>query len=250
MYKTSIYFACWLCLFLIISQQTVNAQVDTLYVGAEFEHYDRLTEGQSTYILYREAKDGSLMPFAMKRHIILNDGELLKVTQEEFGSSRKKTLETWLEPKKMTTKRHHRTTDGSLESYVYTDLIIRADSELESENAEFSLELGEPTFNFEIDFEFMKVIPWENFTKVAINFYHPGGKAPPQYYMYTVEGEEDFELANGNRVSTWKIFTDYNSGSKAWFWVSKSTGEVVKQMQDLTEQAGFKFIKLKTYPSN
>ncbi len=239
-----------LSLFIIITLFSINtfAQVDTLVVGETFKNHKNIKEGTSTYILYREMGDGSLSPFGIKRHTITKEGNRLMIEQEIFAADQKHHLETLIDPLTLETSTHNRTTDKGLESYIYSSEKVISNPELESINSDFSIELSEPTFNFEIDFEFMKAIRWNELKTTVINFYHPGGSLPPQYYTFTVEGSEQFALADGNEVDTWKIFTDYNSGSKAWFWVSKSTGEVVKQMQDLTERAGFKFIKLKTYP--
>lgn len=238
-------------LFIISSLFSINtfAQVDTLVVGETFKNHENIKEGKSTYILYREMGDGSLSPFGIKRHTITKEGESLKVEQEIFSADQTHHMETLIDPLTLETTTHNRTSNKGLESYIYSRKNVVANPELEeSINTDFSIDLSEPTFNFEIDFEFMKAIAWSDIEAAVINFYHPGGSLPPMYYTFTVEGSEQFELADGNQVDTWKIFTDYNSGSKAWFWVSKSTGEVVKQMQDFTERAGFKFVKLKTYP--
>lgn len=222
--------------------------MDTLVVGEVFKNHQNIKEGKSTYILYREMGDGSLSPFGIKRHTITKEGGKLKVEQEIFAGDKKHYMETLIDPMTLETITHNRTTDKGLESYIYSREKVIANSELESINTDFSIDLEEPTFNFEIDFEFMKSIAWTENKTAAINFYHPGGSLQPMYYTFKVEGSEQFELADGKKIDTWRVFTDYNSGSKAWFWISKSTGEVVKQMQDLTERAGFKFIKLRTYP--
>lgn len=229
------------------SSTALMAQTDTLFVGEVFKNYENLKEGESNYVHYRELTTGETIPMSIKKHTIRREGDQLKIVQEEFSSQRKKVLETWVNPKTLETTNHKRTTNGELESYIYSDAKVIANPNLESKNEGFSLDLDEPTFNFEIDFEFMKVIPWAELETAVISFYHPGGNAEPQYYTYVVEGSESFELVGGKSIDTWKIFTDYNAGMKAWFWVEKSTGEVVKHVQDVTEQAGFTFVKLRTY---
>lgn len=237
-------------LFIIIPffTLTASAQVDTLVVGEVFKNHENIKEGKSTYILYREMNDGSLAPFGIKRHTISREGKSLKIVQETFVEEKIHKTETTIDPRTLETTKHNRTGEKGLESYIYLKDKIVSNPDLESINTDFEIELTDPSFNFEIDFEFFKVIPWSDLTTAVINFYHPGGTMPPQYYTLTVEGEDSFPLADGGSVDAWRIYTDYNLGSDAWFWVSKSTGEVIKQVQDFTERAGFKFVKLKTYP--
>ena len=199
-------------LFGVVSVNTINAQVDTLHVGEHFGNAGNLKEGVSSYIHYREMADGSLIPFSIKKHTISKDGDQLKIVQEESADGRTHSLETWVDPITLETSFHNRTNNGELESYIFSDTKVIANSELESKNKDFSIDLGEPTFNFEIDFQFMQAIPWAELDSVVINFYHPGGRMAPQYYTYVVKGSEEFELANGQTADTWKIYTDYNSG--------------------------------------
>lgn len=230
-----------------VSSTPLMAQTDTLFVGEVFKNYENLKEGESSYVHYRELTTGETIPMSIKKHTISCEGDQLKVVQEEFSGQRNKVLETWVNPKTLETISHNRITNDELESFLFSKTEVIANPDLESKNAGFNLALSEPTFNFEIDFEFMKVIPWAELETAVISFYHPGGSAEPQYYTYEVEGSESFNLVGGKSIDTWKIFTDYNAGMNAWFWVEKSTGEVVKHIQDVTEQAGFTFVKLRVY---
>jgi hypothetical protein len=235
-------------LFISVISVPAKAQIDTLHVGHVFKHADEIEDGESMYVIYREDTEGNILPFAMKRHTITHDGNEIKVVQEQFTPEQTKVLETWINPETLETSRHKRTTDGEIESYLFSEKTVTANPEIESKNEGFSVPLSNPVFNFEIDFEFMKVIAWEERDAVVISFYHPGGPKP-QFYTFSVDGEEVIDLANGSSVDTWVIHTDYNMGQDARFWVSKSTREVIKQETDLTSQAGFKVFKLRTYPN-
>jgi hypothetical protein len=81
------------------------------------------------------------------------------------------------------------------------------------------VESPEPTYNFEADIE----------------FYHPGGSAPPQRYTFKVAGSATIAGPAGP-VDCWVVTTDYNQpGRLSTFWFAKATQLMLRQQGALPD---------------
>ena len=86
---------------------------------------------------------------------------------------------------------------------------------------DLSVDSPEPTFNFETDIEFLQALPLAAGYEANINFYHPGGRTPPQRYLFKVTGAASIAGPAGP-VDCWVVTTDYNRpGSVSTFWFAK-----------------------------
>ncbi len=114
----------------------------------------------------------------------------------------------------------------------YPDKIVGSDTVTNNTKKGFSLKLGKPTLNWELDIETFGLLPLANNKTFAINFYHPGSKsAEPAAYQYKVIGEETLKGIDGSTIPCWKIKIDYSRfapDSWAVFYIGKKSKEMVK----------------------
>jgi hypothetical protein len=70
--------------------------------------------------------------------------------------------------------------------------VVGADTVANNTKKDFVQTLAEPTLNWELDLEVLEMLPYEAGKTFALNFYHPGGKTLPQYYLYKVSCSPKF----------------------------------------------------------
>jgi hypothetical protein len=101
-------------------------------------------------------------------------------------------------------------------------------------NNQKDLEVAAPVlpYNWELDLETFQAFPFKTGKQFAVNFYHPGGRTGPAYYLYKVTGEETIPGSNNQSIECWTLKIDYAENSWAIFWISKKSKEVIK-MQEL-----------------
>ncbi|MGD1961200.1 MAG: hypothetical protein ACFB2Y_20255 [Fulvivirga sp.] len=111
--------------------------------------------------------------------------------------------------------------------------------------AEYSLELKEPIFNFEIDLETFSALPLSDSYQAVLRFYHPGSDySGPQWYLITVERSEELILPSGLKVDTWVLFMDYNGSQPTRFWYTKEGQDFMKMEGDYN---GTKIVKSRLF---
>jgi hypothetical protein len=118
--------------------------------------------------------------------------------------------------------------------------VAGVDSVTNNKRKGWSIDLKAPTFNWELDLEILALLPYKDNTGYAVNFYHPGAKSAPAYYLYQVVGSEMLDLVQGQKVDCWKVRIDYDPKYYAVFWVSKKTREVLKAADVLPNGYRFK----------
>jgi hypothetical protein len=94
----------------------------------------------------------------------------------------------------------------------------------------FSMEGTGLAFNWELDLEILSMLPLIKQDKFVINFYHPGSKTPPQYYVYEKVREEVVKF-NSEKFNCWVLKIDHNEKQWSEFWIDQKTFKVL-QMRD------------------
>lgn len=126
----------------------------------------------------------------------------------------------------------------------YPDKMVTADTVTGVTRKDFSITLDQPSFNWELDLETFPLLPLKEGKSFVINFYHPGSKSKPDWYIYSVTGSEKIKTVNESEVDCYKLFIDYgnNRGNSTW-WLSKKLHEVIKMEEHFGPMARYK-IKL------
>jgi hypothetical protein len=117
-----------------------------------------------------------------------------------------------------------------IEAFNYSDeRIYGADTLLSNTKKDFSIATTSPSFCFEVDLETLSLLPLKYVgQKMAVNFYHPGGGAPPAYYSVEVIGSENLSVSGGNEIDCWVVKLIYDNSSYDLDWIAKKTGEFIK----------------------
>jgi len=126
---------------------------------------------------------------------------------------------------------YHYTRDkNGIDAFNFTTAAITgADSIANNNRKDFRVAQAVPTLNWELDLEVFNTLPFKKVgQQFAINFYHPGGKTEPKYYVYKVIGTDMLNMPEGRKVDCWKLKIEYAENSWAVFWIDRKSKEVLK----------------------
>lgn len=233
------------CLFFM---QTQAQQVDTIHIDARELLTQSLKPSKSQYLVSVHTLNPERVRnlFLWKRELsfeIRNGKEVIVVTQDWQGQDTLFTRKVYSISEKATFKPiyHYAKSPRGVEAFNFeADKIVGADSVANNTRKGWQIALKEPTLNWELDLETLALLPFKEGKTFAVNFYHPGARSEPQYYLYKVAGSEMLELAGGQKMDCWKLEIDYGQqNSTATFWVSKKTREVLKSMD--TFKGGYRY---------
>ncbi|MCE7992080.1 MAG: hypothetical protein HEP71_08870 [Roseivirga sp.] len=221
-------------LIILLLPQLATAQ-DTIRVGHKFKNFDQLemgTKRDAVYNLYKGEIKGLAIKTRTTEKVIINGKEYISITHTWVspGTEWKGSFHYLCEPKTMKPVQHIRNTKrAGKEAFSFSDgKVIGLDSVSENVKAGFELALVEPTYNWEVDLETYSLLPMKKGYHVVMNFYHPGGGTPPEFYHLKVTGSEKLKLPDGKTMDCWVIFTDYGSTQPTRFWYTKKGQNFVK----------------------
>lgn len=208
---------------------------DTIRIGHRFKHFNQLELGVKKDVIYN-IMNGKTLRLAMKTRsteLVTLDGQQyvsIKHAWEAPGTKWKGEFTYLCEPETMKPVQHIRVTEtAGKEAFQFTgSQVVGLDSANNNTKASFSLELDEPTYNFEIDLETYSLLPMKAGYHAVMNFYHPGGKTPPKWYHLKVTGSEKLNMPDGRQMDCWVLFTDYGGTQPTQFWYTKKGQNFVK----------------------
>jgi hypothetical protein len=98
-------------------------------------------------------------------------------------------------------------------------------------------------FDFSLDLEILPLLPFKKVgQKFAIAFYQPGSP-DSKYYTATVLRKEKLALPGGGRSKCWVLELDYGRPtSKAIFWISEETHQVIKMRETFRSFVRYKVL--------
>jgi len=115
--------------------------------------------------------------------------------------------------------------------YSFGQNSIQSHADTLKHNVEaFSIEGTGLAFNWELDLEILSMLPLEDYTQFQINFYHPGSKTAPQYYVYKKVREEVLAF-NAIKFNCWVLRIEHSEKQWSEFWIDQQTHKVL-QMRD------------------
>jgi len=224
-------------LFLLFSIESM-AQRDTVSVERGNLLIKLLKPGKSTYLVTSaNAKTGAVTQISLwNRETRLEkkgERDVVVVKQMRYYSDtvNNKFVYTISDRSNLKTIYDYtRRLKSGIEAFNYLpDQIVGADTVEHNTKAGFVVGLKDFPFCFEMDLETLALLPIKKVgQKLAINFYHPGGQIPPQYYPIEVLSEEDFLGPNGVKIKCWKIKLQYDGDSFDYSWISKEGHELLK----------------------
>ncbi|MEM9859183.1 MAG: hypothetical protein AAF843_17620 [Bacteroidota bacterium] len=225
--------------------------IDTIRVGEKFKGYRNLKSGEFKYLVYMEKgimqRPTVLMTSKVSRRIIDNE-ELLTISHRwtSMDSKMNGSFYSIVKPKTLQPLAHIRESQKGKEAYSFQgDHLIGLDTAVNNLEADYSLQLEEPIFNFEIDLETFSALPLTEGYQAVLQFFHPGSTYKgPEWYLISVERSEELVLPSGLRVDTWVLYMDYNGTQPTRFWYTKKGQDFVKMEGDYN---GTKIVKTRLF---
>ncbi len=106
----------------------------------------------------------------------------------------------------------------------------------------FTVDQTSPTLNWELDLETFPLLDLRVGKTFSINFYHPGGKTPPQEYVYRVINEERIPAVDNSTIECWILKINYDEKNYSLFWISKNSREVIKMIEKYNAMTRYKVL--------
>jgi len=227
-------------LLLVAINLTSFAQVDTITINSKNLILKKIKPKKNTYMVYIEKPDGSMLDISIWERTIsfstLNNEKVIVIDQQWKNQEKTKTRRIKSINKRANFQpiyHYSKNGKGEVEAYSFlTNKIIGTDSVQNNIKKGFQIPNINNTLNWELDLETYQMLPYKLNTAFKINFYHPGSKnMKPNYYTYSVIGEEKIKIANQNFVDCWMLKIAHAANSSATYWIDKTTGETIKMVE-------------------
>ncbi|MCC2956345.1 DUF3108 domain-containing protein [Massilia sp. IC2-477] len=238
---------CLLALAATTLTLSAHAAVQNVDVGTPLPRFALLKPGTHHYLRFMRTPGGANQPidiWAREIRFEERDGKkLMRIVQRWDGvlpTPSVRTYDSWFETGSFRPLSHERISerDGKrvVEGFVFAPDKITGMRELaDNTQKDLNVASSEPTYNFETDIELLQALPLAESFDARINFYHPGGTAPPQRYSFRVTGSATIAGPAGP-VDCWVLKTDYNRpGSESTFWFAKGSQLMLRQESPLPD---------------
>jgi hypothetical protein len=130
----------------------------------------------------------------------------------------------------------------------YPDHIKGADTVSGNNQKSFSLQLAQPTFNWNLDIETMEMLPLAAGKKFVLPLYD-AGSGKPDYVVYQVSGDEVLQTLDKRKVDCWTLVYSGVHGQIKYtqtFWISKQEHEFLLEIDEVNGMYRYK-VKLPGY---
>jgi hypothetical protein len=229
-----------LCILsLLLLSLTVSAQeVDTLDVRNNKLIMSNIKPGTKQYLVYgvnARGKTGNL--WLWKRSVergSFQGNEVLIFRQQWFASDTANVRNVYsiTSAKDLQPIYHYAKNATRVEGFEFSKNKIEGSDTVAGNNQkDLDVTTEVLPYNWELDLETFQAFPLKKGKQFAVNFYHPGGRTKPTYYIYKVTGEETIAGSNNQSIDCWTLKIDYAENSWAIFWISKKSKEVIKMQE-------------------
>ncbi len=238
-----------LCLFLM-NANISSGQNQIVIVTEDDLTTEFVKEGKNQFLVYREDANGKALDISIWERTVSfskfkgKDVIVVKQNWKNQDSVKSRTIFSISNKDNFYPIYHYAMNGrGNEDAFDFTPNEIKGtDSVAQNSKKYFSLELNEPTYNWELDMETFQMLPFENSKIFRINFYHPGSRNKPAFYDYEVIGEEALDVGSTDKIDCWQLRIIYEGKNSAIFWVDKETQQVLKMVE---EWDGIKRYKIK-----
>ena len=222
---------------LLAAAPAAFAAPTAIELGKPLPRFNLLKESTHHYLRFMQSGEANNPADIWTRTVRFENGGV-HITQRWDGAGPTPTvriIDSWFDKETLRPRSHQTMAerDGkkTVEGYLFSPEKITGMPDL-ADNAkkDLSVASSEPTFNFETDIETLQTLPMAAGYEASINFYHPGGAAAPQRYVFKVTGSATIAGPSGP-VDCWVVTTDYNHPEMplSTFWFAKSTQLMVRQ---------------------
>ncbi|MBL4642135.1 MAG: hypothetical protein JKY44_00950 [Flavobacteriaceae bacterium] len=229
-----------LALLLVLISLKGFTQVDTITINSKNLILEKIKPKKNTYLVYIEKPDGAVLDVSIWERTVsfttFNSEKVIVVDQlwKNQEATKTRTIKSINSRKNFQPIYHYsKNGKGTIEAYTFlNDKIIGTDSVQNNTKKGFEMSNKSNTLNWELDLETYQLLPYKLNTAFNINFYHPGSKSmKPNYYTYSVIGEEKIKVSNQNFVDCWVLKIQHAANSSATYWIDKTTRETIKMIE-------------------
>lgn len=216
------------------------AQIETIIIDSNNLMIENIKPKKNTYLVYIEKPDGAVLDVSIWERTVsfstFNTEKVIVVDQLWKNQEVTKTRTIKSINKRINFQpiyHYSKNGKGTIEAYTFLkDKIIGTDSVQNNTKKGFQIPNKSNTLNWELDLETYQLLPYKLNTAFKINFYHPGSKTmKPNYYTYSVVGEEKIKGFNQNYVDCWLLKIEHAANSSATYWIDKKTRETIKMIE-------------------
>ena len=225
----------YILLFIGFALNLSAQKVDTIRVGHKFKAIKDLELGKTKDIIYTKVGE-RIMSVSIKmketKIVSINNQDYLSFTHNWHSGKPEESVsfEYICDTETLKPIQHIRVSEKvGKEAFSFDGLQITGlDSVASNAQQDFSMDLTEPTYNWEIDLETYSLLPMKKGYHALMNFYHPGSQFEPKFYHLKVTGSEMIKLPNGKSIDCWVVYTDYGGTQPSRFWYTKKGQNFVK----------------------
>lgn len=219
---------------------TLKNDIDTLRIDAKCLLTNDLQEKTNQYLVYIHGKEISkVMNISVWSRTVTfskwNGQDAILISQAWYSQDTTATRTIFSVSDRVTFKpiyHYAKSSRQGIEAFNFEqNKIVGADTVANNTRKGWSIDTKEASLNWELDMEILAILPYKEGKTFAVNFYHPGSKMTPQYYLYKVIDSEKLETATNQSIDCWRVRIDYNSTMYATFWIGKKTREVLKMKE-------------------
>lgn len=235
-----------LVFMMMVALHGYSQKRDTLNIDASRVNTSVLRPGVNRYLVYfKMGRDSSRINFQLwtRKVDFLNykGRKAISVTQEWEDNSQVTHKVYSVNDQKTFAPLYHDTwwkRSGSAKfdflaktAFLKDTLLSSADTVKAKRNMydAFKSALDQYVLNWHLDLEVFSILPYQENTTFAVNFYDPGFGAPAKQ-LYSVMGSDTLTGYNDQKVDCWLLVHE-SKGNKETFWISKKTREVLKLEQ-------------------
>jgi hypothetical protein len=229
-----------LVLTLTGSVTPIAAHAETVHmrVGEPLSRFALLKNGTHRYLRYTVKADGARSAIDIWARTLSFESNRLHITQrwDEVAGKALLIQDSWFEPRTFRALTHvrHLERDGktTIKGYQFSDAKVTGLADLDDNvNRDFSIDLPQPSYNFEYDMEFLQTLPLGSQRTFDIPFYDAGVDTPGRY-LFVVSGSDKVNGPDGRSIDCWVVTADYNTGKVvSRFWFAKSGQVLIREEQ-------------------
>lgn len=246
----------YLFFFLVLTLNTANAQVDTIYHLDSKQIKKYLKPSSNQYLVFIQQKDNpqKAITSIWSREVRFkkkNNEDIIEIEQKWYvsDSTRSRYLLSQMKADDFSPIYHYVKTIKGIDAFdFYSDKTLGSDSVMDNSKKGWELKHSKPYLNWELDLETFPLLDLKAGKRFFINFYHPGGRLEPKLWEYKVTGEENVKTIEGETVACWKLRIDYDEKSTCTFFISKKGREVLKMEEAFGNRVRYKVRLSNTVP--
>ncbi len=227
-------------LLLASNRPKVFAQTDTIRLQDKRLNTAAIKPGLKQYLVYfQNVKDDRRLRFSIWMRDVkiknIHGKKFFTLNQHWYGTDSLSYREVYSvnSANDFTPVYHTETLGNKTKAFNWQNhKITGADTVKNNIAKDFSLDVKEPYFNWNLDIETFEMLPFAAGKSFGFNFYDAVSNVA-QFVVYKVTGSEELETLNNEKQDCWVLSTENDYKGQHFvqtFWISKKGHEFLKEV--------------------